>query len=55
MVKNAGPVAVVSSANQVIRRTASTQPGTFWAYHASSAPVEAVRGASDERNTFSVI
>lgn len=26
--------------------TASTQPGTYWAYHASSAPVEAVRGQS---------
>lgn len=24
--------------------TASTQPETYWAYHASSAPVEAVRG-----------
>lgn len=24
--------------------TASTQPGTFWAYHASSAPVEAISG-----------
>ena len=24
--------------------TAATQPGTFWAYHASSAPVEAIQG-----------